>query len=115
MAKVFLGIVFNCFSPEAAGVSPRTVIDLGANVGQLAVAAANLFDGAKILSIEPDPRTAGMLKKNLKAIKQAEVFVVAVGDSVGEAEFYVNKEAQALHQRNMESLRKELIMEGEAG
>ena len=79
---------------KRAGVSPRTVIDLGANVGQFAVAAANLFKGVKIFSVEPDPRTADVLKQNLMSIKQATVFVVAVGDSVGEAEFYVNKDAQ---------------------
>jgi len=79
---------------KRAGISPRTVIDLGANVGQFAVAAANLFEGAKILSFEPDPRTANVLKENLKTFKQAEIFVMAVGDSVGEAEFYVNKDAQ---------------------
>jgi len=79
---------------KRAGVSPRTVIDLGANVGQFAVATANLFEGAKIFSVEPDPRTAEVLKKNLRAIKQATIFVVAVGDNVGEAEFYVNKDTQ---------------------
>lgn len=79
---------------KQAGVSPRTVIDLGANVGQFAVAAANLFDGAKILSVEPDPRVANQLKKNLDAYEHVEIFVTAMGDSVGNAEFFVNKDAQ---------------------
>lgn len=79
---------------KRAGVAPRTVIDLGANVGQFAVAAGNLFEAAKIYSVEPDPRTADVLKQNLAAIRQATVFVMAVGDSVGEAEFFVNKDTQ---------------------
>lgn len=79
---------------KQVGVAPLTVIDLGANVGQFALAAANLFNIARIYSIEPDPRTAEQLRANLKGIKWSEVFVVAVGDTVGEAEFHVNKDCQ---------------------
>jgi FkbM family methyltransferase len=79
---------------KRAGILPGTVIDLGANVGQFAVAAAHLFDGAQICSIEPDPRTADRLRKNLRDVKQAEIFAVAVGDSPGTAEFFVNRDSQ---------------------
>jgi len=93
---------------KRANISPRTIIDLGANIGQFAVAAANLFDSAKIFSIEPDPRTADQLKQNLDAYKQAAVIVAAVGDSVGSAEFFVNKDAQV---SSMLKLGKERVRE----
>lgn len=79
---------------KQAGVNPLTIIDLGANVGQFAVAATKFFDKAQIFSFEPDPQTAEILRQNLKGINQATVIVSAVGDCVGDAEFFVNKDAQ---------------------
>ena len=77
-----------------AGVSPKTVIDVGANVGQFAVAASRLFSGAQIFSIEPDEMTAARLRKNLKSEGNVDVLVTAVGDYIGEAVFHRNKDSQ---------------------
>lgn len=79
---------------KQGGVYPATVIDVGANVGQFAVSAARLFGSAKIISIEPDERTAEKLRKNLAAEKNAEILVTAVGDFDGEASFHVNMDSQ---------------------
>ncbi len=76
-----------------AGILPKTVVDIGANVGQFAVAASRLFEGAKIVSIEPDARTAVRLRANLKS-EGVDVLVTAVGDYVGEAVFHRNKDSQ---------------------
>lgn len=77
-----------------AGVLPRTVIDVGANVGQFAVAASRLFDGAHVVSIEPDVRTAARLRGNLKSAGNVEILVTAVGDYIGEALFHLNMDSQ---------------------
>ncbi|TAK71665.1 MAG: FkbM family methyltransferase [Betaproteobacteria bacterium] len=79
---------------KRAGISPKLVVDIGANVGQFAVAATRLFNGVRVLSIEPDSRTADVLRHNLRAEKQTEVLVSAIGDYVGDARFHVNKDTQ---------------------
>lgn len=79
---------------KQAGVMPRTVIDVGANVGQFAVAASRLFDKARIFSIEPDPTTAEILRKNTEGEDSVEIVVTALGESVGEAKFFVNRDSQ---------------------
>lgn len=79
---------------KQGGVNPATVIDVGANVGQFAVSATRLFGSAKIISIEPDERTAIKLRRNLAAEKNAEILVTAVGDFDGEASFHVNADSQ---------------------
>lgn len=79
---------------QRAGVHPKTVIDIGANIGQFAVAASRLFADARVCSIEPDPRTATLLRSNLKSEVNVDVLVTAVGDYVGEVVFHVNKDSQ---------------------
>lgn len=79
---------------KQAGVTPRTIIDVGANVGQFAVAASRLFEGAEIYPVEPDPRIADVLRRNIGQKVAANVLVTAVGDRPGEATFHVNRDPQ---------------------
>jgi len=82
---------------KIAGVFPRTVIDIGGNIGQFSIAAQNLFDDPKIFSIEPDPTVALKLKKNLQRLHgddSAYVDICAVSNIDGEAEFFVNYDNQ---------------------
>lgn len=79
---------------KRSGMAPRTVIDLGANIGQFALAASRLFEGVSVYSLEPDPRTASILRRNLTGARGVEVMSVAAGDQEGEAEFFVNKDTQ---------------------
>ncbi|MDD5059018.1 MAG: FkbM family methyltransferase [Sideroxydans sp.] len=79
---------------KKAKVLPKTVIDVGANVGQFAVAASRLFKEAQIYSIEPDPITAELLRKNTSHESNVSISVVALGESIGEAKFYVNRDSQ---------------------
>jgi FkbM family methyltransferase len=48
-----------------AGACPTTIVDLGANVGQAALWFRSRFPDARILSVEPDPRTFAKLRRNL--------------------------------------------------
>ena len=75
------------------GVAPATVVDVGANVGQFAVASAKLFRGVTVISVEPDPQIAKQLKENVKRLP-VDVVVVALGEQTGQAAFHVNRDSQ---------------------
>ena len=77
-----------------AGVEPKIVIDVGANAGQFAVAANKLYPGATIYPIEPDPRVADLLQKNVGKAIAKNVMITAVGDLPGIAQFHVNRDPQ---------------------
>ena len=79
---------------ELAGVKPKTVVDIGANIGQFAVASSRLFEGAVVFPVEPDPRVAEKLRKNVGMPVAENVRVTAVGDSIGTATFHVNRDPQ---------------------
>jgi FkbM family methyltransferase len=76
------------------GVNPSTVIDVGANVGQFAVAASKTFKDAAVYPIEPDPRTARVLERNVGPEVARNIRVTAVGDRAGTATFHVNHDSQ---------------------
>lgn len=76
------------------GVCPKTILDIGANVGQFAVAAAKLFPDATIYSFEPDPDTVQTLRKNVSSLERVKVHELALGDEPGEVVFNVNKNTQ---------------------
>jgi FkbM family methyltransferase len=78
---------------KSLGIEPSTVIDVGANVGQFAVAAVKLFRRVRVLSIEPDPASAVSLRRNARGLP-ITVFGAAVGDKQGPAKFYVNRDSQ---------------------
>lgn len=79
---------------KLAGVQPRTVVDVGANIGQFAVASKHLFHDARIFPIEPDARIAERLRKNVGMSVAENVRVTAVGDNQGTATFHVNRDSQ---------------------
>lgn len=79
---------------KLAGVQPMTVVDVGANIGQFAVASSRLFQGVAVFPFEPDPRVAEQLRKNVGMPVSENVRVTAVGDSVGTATFHVNLDPQ---------------------
>jgi FkbM family methyltransferase len=78
-----------------AGVLPRTVIDVGANVGQFAVASTRLFENVMVIAIEPDSRVADILRGNLPTGVRENILVTAVGDTIGTAIFHVNRDRQS--------------------
>ncbi|NMB87349.1 MAG: FkbM family methyltransferase [Chloroflexi bacterium] len=71
-------------------VRPRTVLDVGANVGQFAVAAAHIFPGVQVISFEPEPASFARLQGNIRRLPQVEAHALAVGDLPGQVEFHVN-------------------------
>lgn len=62
------------------------VLDVGANVGEFAVAAAKM--AGKVWCFEPDESCLPALKKNAMQIKKIHVIPLAVCESSGKAEFF---------------------------
>lgn len=72
------------------GVRPGTVLDVGANVGQFAVASANLFAHVRVHSFEPVPACFEKLRKNVSGLGSVVVYPIALGENVGHVSFTVN-------------------------
>ena len=60
---------------------PRTVLDIGANIGQFSVAASKLFPESNIYAFEPVPDAFATLLKNVRSIEKVSAFQFAVGAS----------------------------------
>ena len=72
-----------------------TVIDVGANVGQFAVAAAKLFTGARIYSFEPVPACFRRLVKNVEKLLQVTAVQAALGDTAATAQLRINSHSHS--------------------
>jgi len=77
------------------GIRPRTVIDVGANAGQFAVACARLLRPAAIYSFEPIPEVAARLQRNLGRMRGAAAFTLAVGEREGMVDFHLNQHSHS--------------------
>jgi FkbM family methyltransferase len=69
---------------KLAGFTFRTVLDVGANIGQFAAAAQVAWPAAQVLAFEPLPDAAGELRQRRGVV----VHQVAVGDHDGTTVFY---------------------------
>jgi FkbM family methyltransferase len=77
------------------GIRPRTVIDVGANVGQFAVASAKIFPDVTVHSFEPLPDCVRKLEQNLKRLSRTHVYPIALGDEKGEVTMNVNSHSHS--------------------
>jgi len=77
------------------GIGPKTVIDVGANVGQFAVACAKIFPGSTIYSFEPTPKCVEKFKKHISRLEGIHIFQTALGEQRGEAMLHVNSFSQS--------------------
>ena len=77
------------------GIAPGTVIDVGANVGQFAIASVMTWPGVKVHSFEPVPETVSILKKNVSKLPNVRVYPVALGEREGECSFHVNSHSHS--------------------
>ena len=76
-------------------ITPKTVIDVGANVGQFAIASTKFFPNTSIHSFEPLPDCVAQLQKNVKRLNNIKVYPFALGDAEGEVEFHVNEHSHS--------------------
>lgn len=73
----------------------KTIIDVGANVGQYAIASHRFYPNAIIHSFEPVPTTFLNLKANTTSIENIRVYSCALGDLEGKIDFYQNEHSHA--------------------
>jgi len=69
----------------------RTVIDVGANVGQFARFARANFPEARILAFEPLPAAVAALRGLARRDSNVEVFAYALGDVEGETHIHLHR------------------------
>lgn len=77
------------------GVISKTVLDVGANVGQFAVACAKIFPGVAIHSFEPLPHCLEQLHRNVARLDRVHVYPVALGAGDGEVIMHVNSHSHS--------------------
>jgi len=77
------------------GILPRTVIDVGANVGQFAIASAMIFSNVEVHSFEPVPEIICELKKNVRTLSNVTVYPFALGERQGSCGFNINAHSQS--------------------
>jgi FkbM family methyltransferase len=70
------------------GVDPASIVDGGANKGQFARAAVEVFPRAEVLAVEPQPDVAEALCAALEDAPQVQVHAVALGAEEGEVQFH---------------------------
>ena len=73
----------------------RTVIDVGANIGQFAIDVHRLFPDAAIYSFEPLPEPYNELLVNTKSFPKFNPYNFALGDYEGTTEMYSNEFSQS--------------------
>lgn len=104
LASYRLVISFKNYCPEV-----KTIIDVGANQGQFALAAGEIFPDANIYSFEPVPEVFDILKKNTESAGNIRVFNTALGSEAGQIKFYKNDFSHAssafpIHNNQVEML-----------
>jgi FkbM family methyltransferase len=69
------------------GVQPRTIIDLGSNIGLAMCYFSLRFPGVVIWGYEPDPSNWRQLERNSSALERVQTFPLAVSGQRGQALF----------------------------
>lgn len=77
------------------GIIPKTIIDVGANVGQFTVACAKIFQGVSIHSFEPLPGCVPQLRRNVDGLDGVHVYPLALGEASGEVTMRVNSHSHS--------------------
>ena len=87
----------------------RSIIDVGANMGQFAIASSYVYRDAKIYSFEPVPDVFDILKENTKEINNITLFNKALGSKIGTLDFYRNAYSHASSALQIHENQKKLV------
>jgi FkbM family methyltransferase len=93
----------------------KTVLDIGANQGQFAKLAREVFPGAVIHSFEPLPDCYEALQKALPGDNNFSCYNKAVGRAVSELEFFRSVHSPSSSFLQMEDAHKQAFPESSAG
>ena len=69
----------------------KTVIDIGANIGQFSLMAHTLFPKSYIYAFEPIPECFATLMQKMRGNKKFTAFNIGIGEEEGELEFEENQ------------------------
>ena len=89
------------------GVEPKTIIDIGANIGEFSFYAHKKYlEKVEIFAFDPDPITKECIDNNLVGIN-ASINLVALSNKSGEEDFYLKTESadSSLHEPLGESVK----------
>jgi FkbM family methyltransferase len=101
-----------CRTLRAMGVRPRTVVDVGANIGQFALAAAHMLHPEKLISLEPIPEICRKLSRlTIPAGTEFQAICVALGESTREAHFRVMSQTVSSSLLSLGQLHQEIYPE----
>ncbi|MBS0030805.1 FkbM family methyltransferase [Chitinophaga sp. 22321] len=99
-------VLHNCrhYIPEL-----KTVLDVGANKGQFALATAWQYPAAKIYAFEPVPGTFKTLQHNTRRVPAVQAFNYALGSDDGVIDFFSNAYSHASSALQVSALQRELV------
>ena len=75
--------LYYCEYSELEKLSPKVVIDAGANIGTSAIWFARKFPNAKIVAVEPESENFDLLVKNVKTFENVIPLRAALGRELG--------------------------------
>lgn len=87
----------------------KTVIDIGANIGQSAKLFHNIFPHSFIYSFEPLDDCFSKLQSNTKHINNFKAFKIALGDKKGTQKIYKNDYTPSSSLLKMDNLHKNIF------
>ena len=100
--------MFECLNkPWLLNSGIRTVLDVGANIGQFARAIHEVLPKAVIYSFEPLPDCFTELQRAMSGVATFRAFNTALADRDGEAEFYRSSWSPSSSLLPMEELHKQ--------
>ena len=76
-----------CYDPPTGLPTPRTIVDLGANVGLTTLYFASKAPGARFICVEPAPSNAELLRRNVRVLPQVVIVQAAVAKTSGTVAF----------------------------
>lgn len=77
-------------------IYPKTIIDIGANVGDTVSAFRKSFPDSKIYAFEPDKNVFQHLSNRFKGDKKVFCYQNAISNIEGDQDFYVSNESNLL-------------------
>jgi len=99
----------HCGFKWLSGMAIKTVIDVGANRGEMAVELHRILPDAGFYCFEPLKECIAVLRQRTRAISHCRVFEIAIGDEAGEARLHRSSYDSSSSLRPMGALHKRLF------
>jgi FkbM family methyltransferase len=80
------------FPPGLSAFQPKTIYDIGANIGISSLYFSDVFPQAAVYAFEPVPENLEVCRSNFENLKEGKIFPWAVGSRTGVASFECNND-----------------------